>query len=354
MRGILKITIVVMATVCCGVAATVYAGALPEGEIEIMMALNPGDNEFPEGIAVDKKGNIFVSMAHLGEVWKITPAGDTSVMCVLDPESLFGVLGLAVDAPGNIYVADASFDPATQGVYRISRDGTACELLPGTEQIGFPNGLAFDKRGNLYITDAAMGAIYRFPKEGNSAQLWLLDPLLQGTGLVYGAFGGPPIGANGIQYWKRGLMVANTEQSTIVRVPILPDGSPGQPTVLYQGQFVVLPNGIPFPLEFFPDGIALDVHGNIFIADPAYSQIYLVAADGSWARSVATFETPLDNPSSLAFGTGRGDRKNLFIVNFDLLTPADEAAWGLPVNDQPHDGPSLVKMGAGNPGNPLP
>ena len=64
MRRLLKFTIVVMATVSCGVAATAYAGALPEGDIEVMMALNPGDNEFPEGIAVDKKGNIFVSMAH--------------------------------------------------------------------------------------------------------------------------------------------------------------------------------------------------------------------------------------------------------------------------------------------------
>jgi len=353
MRGLLKTTILVMATALCGGAVMAYAGALPEGDIEVMMAFDKGADEFPEGVAVDKKGNIFLSMAHTGEIWKITPDGDTSVFWWLEP-GVFGVLGLAVDAPGNIYVAVASFNPATQGVYRISRKGTSCERLPGTEQMLFPDGLAFDKRGNLYITDAAMGAIYRFPRRGGSAQLWLWHPLLQGTGLVYGGFGGPPIGANGIQYWKRGLMVSNSEKFTIVRVPILPDGNPGQPTVLYQGDFADLGGGILYPLEFLPDGIALDVHGNIFIADPAYSQIYFVAADGSSGYSVATYEGPLDNPTSLAFGTGKGDRKNVYIVNYDLLDEDAEEGWFMPVNNQPHDGPSLVKMGAGNPGNPLP
>ena len=122
--------------------------------------------------------------------------------------------GLAVDAPGNVYVAVASFNPATQGVYRISRDGTTCDLIPGTDDLNpdpaaleAADGLAFDKRGNLYITDAAGGAIYRAPR-GGPAELWLQHPLLEGTG----AFGYPvPIGANGIQYWKNSLIVARQD-----------------------------------------------------------------------------------------------------------------------------------------------
>lgn len=350
MKGLFKIEVVVIAAVLWGVAVTAGAGALPVGEIEIMMALNPGDVEYPEGIAVDKKGNIFVSMAHTGEVWRITPGGDTAVICTLDP-GVFGVLGIAVDAPGNVYAVAASLNPATSGVYRISKDGASCVRLSGTEVMVFPDGLAFDKLGNLYITDTAVGAIYRYPCRGGPAHLWLQHQLLEGTGLVYGW---PMVGANGIQYWKGDLIVANSEKLTILRVPILPNGDPGQPIVLYEGLSLDLGGGLLFPLEFLPDGIALDTHGNIFIADPALSQIYWVAADGSRGQPLATFETPLDNPTSLAFGTGKGDRKNLFIANYDLMTPADEAGWGLPVNGDPHDGPSILKMGAGAPGKPLP
>jgi hypothetical protein len=34
----------------------------------------------------------------------------------------------------------------------------------------------------------------------------------------------------------------------------------------------------------------------------------------------------LDNPTHLAFGTGKGDRKNLFITNFGLLSPGTRRA----------------------------
>jgi sugar lactone lactonase YvrE len=261
----------------------------------------------------------------------------------------FGVVGLAVDAPGNVYAAVASFDPATQGIYRIGRKGEGCERIPGTEDLGFADGLAFtdglafDKRGNLYVTEADEGAIYRIDRRGN-IELWLQHPLLEGTGSSYGFV---RIGANGIQYWKNSLIVANSELFLIVKVPILPNGDPGEPEILYDA-FISLD---PLAFEFFPDGIALDVFGNIYVADPPLSQVYFVAADGSYAMPLATWETVLDNPTSLAFGTGKGDRKNLFVVNFDLLTPEQEAGLGVPVNG---DGPSLVKMGTGNPGNPLP
>jgi sugar lactone lactonase YvrE len=312
----------------------VNAGALSEGEVEVVADFDATFGEYPEGVAVDKEGNIFLSMAYLGEIWKVTPTGDLAVFYSALDGSGAGVLGLAVDAPGNIYAAVASGNQATQGVYRISRDGTSCELIPGTDSLSYADGLAFDKRGTLYITEADDGAIYRVTKSG-FVELWLQDDLLEGTGLL-GL--GVPIGANGIQFWKNSLVVPNTEKFLLVRVPILADGNPGDPTVLYDAS---LPDP-PF-FWFVPDGIALDVHGNIYVADPALSQIIFVTADGSWASPMATAldGSSFDNPTSLAFGTGDGDRKNVYIVNFDLVA------------DPLDTGPSLVKMGAGVPGNPL-
>ncbi len=331
--------------------SVVDAGALPEGEIELVVDFDGAAGEFPEGVAVDKKGNVFVSMSHLGEVWRFPPRGDASVVCHIDLDNSFfnfGVVGLAVDAQGNVYAAVASLDPATQGIYRIGRRGEGCERIAGTEDLGFADGLAFtdglafDKRENLYVTEADEGAIYRIDRRGN-IELWLQHPLLEGTGSSYGFV---RIGANGIQYWKRSLIVANSEKYLIVRVPIRPNGSAGEPEVLYDAFDPA--SGF---FEFFPDGIALDVFGNVYVADPVLSQIVFVAADGTLAVPLTTAETILDNPTSLAFGTGKGDRKNVFIANFDLLTPEVEAAYGVPVN---YDGPSLAKVGTGRPGNPLP
>ena len=105
--------------------------------------------DLPEGIAIDKTGNIFVSLANQSELRKIAPDGTESLLATL-PTGGFGLLGLAVDAPGNVYAGLATADGVTNGVYRISPDGTAVRL-PGTEAIFIPNALVFDKQGNLYV-----------------------------------------------------------------------------------------------------------------------------------------------------------------------------------------------------------
>jgi hypothetical protein len=62
--------------------------------------------ELPEGIAFDRSGNMYVSLAPLGQVRKYTPKGAESLFASFDmaPDAL-GVLGLAADRPGNVYAA---------------------------------------------------------------------------------------------------------------------------------------------------------------------------------------------------------------------------------------------------------
>jgi len=60
---------------------------------------------------------------------------------------------------------------AGAGVYRVDRYG-AVELLPGSEQIVFPNGLAFDHRGNLYVTESLSGSAGDYGQGG----IWRIPP----------------------------------------------------------------------------------------------------------------------------------------------------------------------------------
>ena len=82
-----------------------------------------------EGVAVDKTGNIYVSVTPLGQIRRYAPDGSESLLATVPATAGFGPTGLAVDATGTVYAADVTFDPATRGVYRIGRDGSS-ERLP--------------------------------------------------------------------------------------------------------------------------------------------------------------------------------------------------------------------------------
>jgi sugar lactone lactonase YvrE len=107
---------------------------------------------YPESIAFDKVGNVYVAMFPTGEIRRIAPDGTSSTFSVLGVGSTTfpgrRLAGLAIDAPGNVYAA-LNDVPATRGVWRISRDGIAVMVAP-FPSAGLLNALAFDATGNLY------------------------------------------------------------------------------------------------------------------------------------------------------------------------------------------------------------
>jgi sugar lactone lactonase YvrE len=290
--------------------------------VDVVVDYDATAGELPEGVAVDKRGNVFVSLAPLGQIQKIERDGSESTLATLiPPTSAPGVLGLAVDARGNVYAAVSTFDPATAGVYRIARDGSFLRL-PGTEAIAFPNGVTLDHRGNLYITDTILGAVWRVAAAGGPAEIWFQSPLLLGTG----DFGfGFPLGANGIAFRQNELVVSNTEGGRLLRIGINPDGSAGSATVLAEG-----------PALLAADGIAFDVHGNVWVAVIAQSTIVRVSPSGT-ITTVATAADGLDWASSIAFGKDH----DLWAVNFAIGPPGGP-------------GPALLRLEVAVKGQPLP
>jgi sugar lactone lactonase YvrE len=291
--------------------------------------------DMPEGIAIGRDGTIFLGNRRLegdrrvSEILAIEPGGETSTLAILDPSTPpdfdFGVAGLAVDPRGDVYAALTSGNPATHGVWRVGRDGRK-ERLPGSEAIDFPNALALDARGNLYVTDTKGGAVWRFPP-GSAGALWLRDELLAPD---------PAAGANGIVFVPpRTLYVANTDRALIARVPIRPDGSPGNPEVVAQGFELLL-----------IDGLAADVHGGLhaaIVGSVIFGTAPLVRVDpgtGSITPSTDDYAR-FDFPTSLAFGAGGGDRASVYVVNGALFP-----------DDSPGRGPGVVRVGVGVPGLP--
>jgi sugar lactone lactonase YvrE len=290
--------------------------------VSVVVDYDPALGQLPEGVAVDKRGDVFTSLSPLGQVWKLSREGTQSLLAqVVPPGAGSGVVGLAVDAPGNVYVAAATLDPATSGVYKIARDGSFARL-PGTGAITFPNGIALDKRGNVYVTDTIGGSVWRVPASGEPATEWFESPLLLGDG----SFGfGFPLGANGIAYRQNEIVVGNTEAGRLISVLINPDGSAGSASILAEDLALLA-----------VDGITFDVHGNVWACVIAQSTIVQVSPTGA-ITTVATAADGLDWASSLAFGK-HGD---LWVVNFGIGPPGGP-------------GPALLRLAVDAEGQPLP
>ena len=93
-----------------------------------------------------------------------------------------------------------------------------------------------------------------------------------------------PIGANGLAYRHGSLFVANTEKALLLEIPVLKGGGLGDISVVAD---------LSGPGMFGPamlDGIALDVHGNIYAAVITDSSIKRVSSDGQEVETVATWE----------------------------------------------------------------
>jgi sugar lactone lactonase YvrE len=318
----------------------------------------------PRGVAVDKVGNVYVSGSvgtgvneHIW-VWKYTPAGE-EMSSVDIGQGTIG--GLMVTANGDLYIAMAA--GVDRGVWRVDRKGNI-ELLPGSNQIYYANGLAFDDRGTLYITESntlvsmdpspvyGLGGIWRIPR-GGQAEPFLHHEYLTGTDVLPPPT--PPMGANGIAYFHGDLYVTNTEKGTVVRIPVQKDGSLGAPELWTTLADVPESPLYKAPLPVCGDGIALDVHGNLYVAVLTRSAVVRINAQDLSQETVAVFmglspvgpppDAPFDFPASLFFGTGKGERQNLFVTNLGvgkMFVPA-----------LPWAGPGLVKIDAGVPGDPL-
>jgi sugar lactone lactonase YvrE len=300
--------------------ATPLAAAPATVPLTSVVALNPSANEYPEGITIDKRGNVYVGLAFDGRILKLAPDGARSTLAAL-PIGGGALIGLAVDASGNVYAAVASFDPATHGIWRVSPQGASARIA-ALDPTGFPNGLAFDDRGNLFVSDSLLATVWRIGKGGGPAEAWLQSPLLAGDPI-----NGSGFGANGVAFWRGDLYVANTDRGSIVRVPVNPGGSAGTPTTY-----------VADPAIHFADGIAFDVRGNLYVASSVLTNTLVRIAPDRTLETLASAADGLDYTASLAFGTGRGERTHLYFTNAGVN-------FGRP---------SVMTASVGVPGVPLP
>ena len=128
---------------------------------------------FPQSVAVDGAGNIYVADTYNSAIRKITPAGVVSTFVGLSgtPGASDGIgtaarfdfpYGIAVDNAGNVYVADTSsstirkITPAkvVTTVAGFPNVNGSADGIGSAARFHYPFGIAVDNAGNIYVADS--------------------------------------------------------------------------------------------------------------------------------------------------------------------------------------------------------
>jgi len=310
---------------------------------------------YPQDAAVDNTGNIYIADGNNGCIRKVT-GGVISTMAgspgVLGyggdggpaTSALINVsYGVAVDGSGNVFIADRSNErvrKVTGGIISTAA-GTGSGFFGGdggpatSATLAQLAGLALDAAGNLFIADSSNHRVRKVDTNGNISTV-------AGNGAGgYGGDGGlataaslffpdgQAVDANGNLYIAdtRNQRIRRVDATTHVISTVAGTGTSG-----YSG------DGGPAgsALLSFPEDVAVDALGNIYIADGNNNRIRKVDTSGNISTVVGTgaagssgdggpaLAATLRFPYSVAFDASGNmyiaDRNNQLVRKVDATT----------------------------------
>ena len=295
---------------------TVIAGTVNGGGLTVGPATQVSlDN--PHGVAVDSSGNVFIADTGNNRIVKVTPGGTLSVFAgnggfglptagPATSSTLGYPQGVAVDSSGNVFIADTY----NSMILKVTSGGTL-SVVAGTNSYGaptagpatnsmlyFPAGVAVDSSGNVFIADTYNSMIEKVTPGGTLS-------ILAGTGTRSAPTAGPATSSAlsrpaGVAVDSSGnVYIADTYNSMIEKVTpggtlsiIAGDGSSGNAT---EGA------AVDSAIEN-PDAVAVDSAGDIYAVESTqYLVLKLSAAAVAPKALKALKATPLDRAASIEF-----------------------------------------------------
>ena len=277
---------------------------------------------FETGAASDRAGNVYVADTYNSTIRKISPDGVVTTVAGLAGSSgnangvgsaarFLWPNGVAVDGEGTLYVADTynstirKITPAESVSTLAGAAGVAgfSDGLGGAARFNQPIGLAVDGNGVLYVADAGNNAIRRIAPGGVVGTLagWTNAGYADGVGTnaLLNAPAGVGVDAMG------NVVVADTGNNTIRRIATNGVVS----TLAGLAGSAGHADGAGTNAHFNgPAGIAVDAAGNVFVADTYNYTIRRVTSDG-------TVTTIAGAPGQYGYQDGAGT-----IALFDLAS----------------------------------
>lgn len=276
----------------------------PEIPIE-QFSIFAANLDHPECIAFDRDGCLWAG-GEAGQIYRIDRAGTVNVIANLGGFCA----GLAFSPAGELYVCNPAL-----GIVRVTADGrhTVFAREAGGVALRCPNFGVFDLAGNYYVTDsgqwqACNGRLLRFNASGRNEVL--------ADGLGY---------ANGLAITadEKVLFMVESDTDSVHRFTLQPGGA-----VAPAGTFAT-------DCGRFPDGLALDAAGNLYVCCYASDEIWRIAPGGgktllAWDR----WGIRLGSPTNMAFGGENFDE--LYVANLarTSITRARLGQQGQPLAHQ--------------------
>ncbi len=252
---------------------------------------------YPYAVAVDTAGNVYIADTYHHRIRKVTPSGTITTVAGTGNAGYSGDGGpaihaqlnfpqdIAVDSAGNLYIADSNnhrirkvtplgviLTVAGTGILGFSGDGG----LATAARLAYPTGVAVDSSGNLYVADRSN---YRIRKVQPTGMITTVAG--NGTG-SYSGDGGDAVNAG---LWPADVAVDSSGNLYIADLNsrIRKVNTSGQiTTVAGNGTCCFSGDGRPATeaqLQY-PNGVAVDEIGNIYIADANNARIRRVDTNG--------------------------------------------------------------------------
>lgn len=263
-----------------------------------------------ENIVVSPSGNLYVTAINSGTVYQVSPSGASQVF----GQAPGSTLGVSRDVDGTIVAAGGS------NFYRFSSSGA----VSGTTQVSgaqMLNGITLFQPGSFLVADSRAGTIWQVNLAAGTANRWLTDPLLA---IAPGST--RMVGVNGVKLFGGAVYASNTSSASVLRIPILPDGSAGTPEV--------------YASNLQLDDFAFAADGSLFGATQFGNSVVKLSPDGT-RTTIDTSADGLLGDAALAFGRTDADRNDIYVVN------NGGAFLNLPGGPQPA---TIVRLNAGVPG----
>lgn len=275
-----------------------------------------------DGIAVDKKGNIYIAMRDNNIISRVDLKGNMTTYVGTGSSGFSGdggkaiearlnvPAGLAFDKSGNLYIADRNNNRVrkvdTRGtISTIAGTGTAGfsgDGGPATQaQLNLPSGVALDGKGNIFVSDRSNNRIRVIDSKGNIRTY-------AGSGKDgFRGDNGPALQASidrpfGIALDRKGnLYIADRRNNRVRKVntqgiitTVAGDG----------GFFFMGDNGPAYRASIAaPTGVVVDDQGTIYIADRNNNRIRAVDPQGMISTIAGTGKQDYNGDSEVARDT---------------------------------------------------
>lgn len=302
---------------------TIAGGGPPDGSPAQTIGLQP------HSVTVDSAGSVYVAS---GRIFRITPGGSLSVVAGNGgaagysgdgvpalTSALWNAVGIAVDSTGSVYFVDS----ATSRVRRVRAGvittvaGSGIEGFSGdggpatAAALRHPDDLALDASGNVYIADRGNARIRRVSTAG-------IITTVAGTGNVgHSGDGGPAIQADievsYIAIGRNGDIFSSDGVGTIRKI-----SSGVITTYAGTGEQGFSGDGGPAKnaMMFYPERMACDSGGNLYVADTHNNRVRKISPDGLITTVAGTGDANYSGDGGLATPAA---------LNFPQAVAADNA-----------------------------